>query len=149
MNKIEKGKKTLKNLSILSFVVNVAAVIIGAVFMVLGALALGDGKILQGIIELVIGVGFCAISIISLIIGVVSGATSSSIKATQGSIVEDNLGHGTANAILCSKCGNVLNADDEFCPNCGDGTSKIVKCTCGVENDKDADFCVRCGAKLK
>lgn len=149
MNNIEKGKKSLKNLGVLSLVVNIVAIVIGAVLMILGAIAIGDSKVVQGIIEIVIGIGFCALAVVSLIIGVVATSTSSAMKATKGSVVDENLAHGTMNATLCGKCGTVLSSDSEFCPKCGDTSSKVVKCACGIENDKDAQYCVRCGAKLK
>lgn len=149
MNKIEKGKKTLKGLSIVSLVLNVLAVVTGIILIVVGANAIGDKNALVGIIEITIGIVFCLASVVALILGVIFGATSSAIKATNGSVVDDNLGHGTSNAVLCSKCGVRVPDDAAFCGNCGEPTKKTVKCACGVENDKDAEFCARCGEKLK
>lgn len=149
MNNIEKGKKNLKNLSVLSLVINIGAIAVGTLLMILGAIALGDAKIFQGLLELIIGIAFFALAVIALIIGAVTGSISSSMTATKGSVVEENLGHGTVNAILCGKCGQEIKTGDEFCANCGHPTSNTKKCACGVENDIDADFCNRCGANLK
>lgn len=45
------------------------------------------------------------------------------------------------------ECGNMLTEKDKFCPKCGRAVVKVCQ-KCKTENERDAEFCSNCGAKL-
>ena len=69
------------------------------------------GLIIGGVLLLVVGV-------VGVICGVVFTWTASAVKATHGSIAEDNLGKGTVNMHKCSNCGVEIPAERTICEKC-------------------------------
>ena len=75
---------------------------------------------------------------------------NSMIKVKDGNVSDvGNSAVGTVNVNKCSKCGEKLEDEAEFCHKCGTEVEGIVKCTCGHKNKADAEYCTKCGKKLK
>ncbi|MFB6092419.1 MAG: zinc ribbon domain-containing protein [Haloquadratum sp.] len=53
----------------------------------------------------------------------------------------------TAGEKVCDKCGETVDADHVYCPNCGEKTSHRVFCECGDELRSDWAFCPSCGRR--
>ncbi|WP_411965459.1 double zinc ribbon domain-containing protein [Haloferax sp. YSMS24] len=47
----------------------------------------------------------------------------------------------------CEQCGESVNADHVYCPNCGEKASHRVFCECGDELRSDWAFCPDCGRR--
>ena len=47
----------------------------------------------------------------------------------------------------CSKCGTVIESNEDFCHKCGNQL-RYTCSKCGTKNDPDHDYCVNCGNKL-
>jgi hypothetical protein len=47
----------------------------------------------------------------------------------------------------CNQCGESVDADHVYCPNCGEKTSHRVFCECGDELRSDWAFCPDCGRR--
>ncbi|MFB6123825.1 MAG: zinc ribbon domain-containing protein [Haloferacaceae archaeon] len=47
----------------------------------------------------------------------------------------------------CGQCGEDLDGDHVYCPNCGEKTSHRVFCECGDEIRSDWAFCPSCGRR--
>jgi len=47
----------------------------------------------------------------------------------------------------CSKCGEAVDGDHVYCPNCGEKASHRVFCECGDEIRSDWAFCPGCGRR--
>ena len=77
-------------------------------------------------------------------------ATSKSMINVKDGNVSDigNSAMGTVNINKCSKCGEKLEYESEFCHKCGAAVDGIIKCDCGHKNKIDAEFCSKCGKKL-
>lgn len=97
-----------------------------------------------GVIFTLFGVCFGWVAIMIL-------ATSKSMINVKDGNVSDvgNSALGTININKCSKCGEKLEDEAEFCHKCGAEVDGVIKCTCGHKNKADAEFCVKCGKKLK
>lgn len=57
-----------------------------------------------------------------------------------------------SNMIKCENCGEMIEDDSNFCPNCGKEVIKKIRVycpNCGVEvEEEDAVYCIECGSKL-
>jgi len=151
MNRIEKGKKQLIWLSVLVLVLSVGIITGGVFLIVSGATDIyGGGTTAISIVLKIVGgtVLFCGGGV-GLALGIMMLWTGGVLKATQGSIAEDNLGIGTVNMMKCSKCGCEAKAGETFCGSCGNPLSKTKKCECGTENTADKKFCSKCGKAIK
>jgi len=150
MNRIELGKKQLIWLSIIIMVVG-AGIIVGGIFLVIsGANGIDALEAVASIVLKILGGAFLICGgLIILSIGIVMVWTGGVLKATKGSIAEDNLGKGTVNMLKCPKCGCEIKAGETFCGSCGDALSKTKKCECGTENDANKKYCSKCGKELK
>lgn len=52
--------------------------------------------------------------------------------------------------IICTKCGDKVPADNNFCPSCGVELNEDLHCPeCNQKYKSDDIFCVNCGTKLK
>ncbi|MFC7166686.1 double zinc ribbon domain-containing protein [Halospeciosus flavus] len=47
----------------------------------------------------------------------------------------------------CAQCGESVDADHAYCPNCGEDVTEGVHCDCGVELSPDWMFCPHCGRR--
>jgi Arc/MetJ-type ribon-helix-helix transcriptional regulator len=50
-------------------------------------------------------------------------------------------------ANTCDKCGDAVDGEHVYCPNCGEKTSHRVFCECGDEIRSDWAFCPGCGRR--
>jgi len=56
-------------------------------------------------------------------------------------------GDGEAGSKTCDKCGERVEGDHVYCPNCGEKASHRVFCECGDELRSDWAFCPSCGRR--
>jgi RNA polymerase subunit RPABC4/transcription elongation factor Spt4 len=47
----------------------------------------------------------------------------------------------------CGQCGEIVEPDHVYCPNCGEKTSQLAFCECGEELRSDWSFCPACGRR--
>jgi len=143
MNKIVKGKKGLIWLGIV-------AIILGVICGVFAVFCTTWGAIDNRWWLYIIAAFLYVFSLGGLILGITFVWTGSALKATQGSLKEDNLGIGTANMTKCPKCGNEVQATDTNCGNCGKSLTKTKICPkCNQEVPADNNCCNKCGTELK
>ena len=105
MNIIEKRKGQLKFLGILIILIAIALAVTGIV-------------LLAKSINIALGIILLVLSVLGLPFGVVFTWVASSVKATNGSIAEDNLGKGTVNMHKCENCGAEVEAGKTICAKC-------------------------------
>ena len=150
MNRIEKGKRSLIIMSITTGILSIAASVFSIFLIVWGAKGLIEGsKSFLIPLEIVGGGLLLVCSLIVLAISIVFLITGKSLKAMRGSIKEDNLGKGTANAVLCDKCGEEIGPNAQYCVKCGQENTLKVTCKhCGAVCDKGGVFCEKCGKAL-
>lgn len=150
MNKIEKGKKGLIWIGVIALVLSVVGVVAGTWIVVACAKSLAEAITAGNIIGVVAGSLLILLSFALIFVGIHFVWIGAVIKATNGSIKDDDLCKGTVNMIKCPKCGNEVAADDKVCGNCGKVLAKTVKCPeCGEEVEASKKFCTKCGAELK
>ena len=150
MNRIERNKKVLVGLSIGIIVLGLIFQGVGIMLTVFGGRGLAQtGAKAGAIIELVFGIIMILLGLVGVCFGIVTTWTGSALKATQGSIAEDNLGKGTVNMNKCQICGTEISGDETFCPNCGNSLTGKKTCpNCGAELDIHAKNCNNCGKEL-
>lgn len=148
-NKIEKQKGALNALAIILIVLGVCGLVGGVLLVVFGALGLGDSLVV-GILQLVFGVLLFLLAGFLLGLGLYMLFIGLSVKATHGSIKEDNIPlNGTVNMTKCKTCGTEVSAGDKFCPKCGASLSDKKVCPkCGATNMSENTKCSACGADL-
>ncbi|MGQ3411055.1 double zinc ribbon domain-containing protein [Natrinema sp. LN54] len=49
--------------------------------------------------------------------------------------------------VTCNQCGDRLDGDHVYCPNCGEKASRRLFCDCGDEVRSDWSFCPGCGRR--
>lgn len=150
MNKIEKNKSALVWLS-LGVVVLSAMVLIGGILLVVfGGKGLSNsGSHAWAIVELVLGIILILAGLSGVGFGIIFLWTGRTLKATNGSIAEDNLAKGTVNMKKCTICGNEINGDEQFCSQCGNRIDgKIVCKNCDNLCDQGSKCCPKCGKDL-
>ncbi len=49
--------------------------------------------------------------------------------------------------VQCNQCGNQLEGEHVYCPNCGEKASRRLFCDCGDEVRSDWSFCPGCGRR--
>ncbi len=155
MKKIDKniyhelryGKGTLTIFSLVLIVLSLAMLAGGIVLLVFGCRSQEAGKmalkIIFGIILIVLGLVGGGFSLPMLFVAL------SMPNVDEGSVKDGNRAIGTANALLCSKCGREIPENTVFCTNCGTPVEGYTKCECGTVNSNDAEYCGGCGKKLK
>lgn len=150
MNKIEKNKKTLVGISIGIIVFGIIAFIGGIILTVFGGKGLGsDGSKVGAVLELVFGIILILAGIAGTLFGIMFAWTGSSLKATQGSIAEDNLAKGTVNMKKCAICGSEITGEEVFCSQCGNRTDGKITCKeCENLNEAGSKCCSKCGKDL-
>lgn len=150
MNKIEKGKVGLLVIGIITLVLALAGVGCGIWLTVASAKGISVAATAGNIIGLVCGIILIVVGFVLLYVGIHLTWVASVLKATKGSIADDNLGKGTINMIKCPKCGSEVSPEDKVCGNCGAKLAKTVNCpACGEEVDAFKKICTKCGAELK
>lgn len=142
----DKGHLTILGLAIL--LLSIAGLVGGVILFVKGCaisgvwatiwrIAIGSGLAVLGI-----AFGWVAIMLLS--------TANSMIKVKDGNVSDvGNSAVGTVNINKCSKCGEKLEDEAEFCHKCGAEVDGYIKCACGHKNKTDAEFCIKCGKKLK
>ena len=150
MNRIERNKKALIGLSIGIIVLGVIFQAVGIMLTVFGGRGLAQtGAKAGAIVELVFGIIMILLGPVGVCFGIVTTWTGSALKATQGSIAEDNLGKGTVNMRKCQICGEEISGDDSFCPVCGNSLAGKKTCpNCGAEVGVHDRNCTKCGKEL-
>ena len=111
-NLIEKRKGQLTALGALAIALGVILAVVGVVL----TLTSFEGNL--NVVKLVIGIVLLVIGIAGLVLGVSLSWIASSVKATHGSIAEDNLGIGTVNMHKCENCGAQVEAGVKICAKC-------------------------------
>lgn len=142
INKIQKSKYGLIGLGIILSIIAAACVVLAVICTTAGGV---DNRWWLWIIAAVLYV----LALAGIILGIVFVWTGSVLKATKGSLKEDNLAIGTANMEKCPNCGSEVKAEDTHCGNCGANLSKTKICPkCNAEIDFDKKHCTKCGADL-
>ena len=113
MNIIEKRKNQLKFIGAIILALGVILAVTGVVLI----LTSGIGKDLS-VAKLVVGIVLLVLGVAGLALGVSLSWIASSVKATNGSIAEGNLGKGTANMNKCENCGAEVEAGVTLCAQC-------------------------------
>ena len=147
---IEKryDKGHLAIVGIIVAIIALAGLVGGVVLFVQGCLVGGIWstiwRIALGIILVLLGGSFGCVAVMIL------ATANSMIKVKDGNVSDvGNSAVGTVNVNKCSKCGEKLEDEAEFCHKCGAEVDGYVKCTCGHKNKTDAEFCNKCSKKLR
>ena len=112
-NIIEKRKSQFQFIGAIILALGVILSVTGVVLL----LTCGIGKDLS-VIKLVFGIILLVVGILGLALGVSFSWIANSVKATKGSIAEDNLGKGTVNMHKCENCGAEVEAGKTICEKC-------------------------------
>ena len=107
MNIIEKRKGQLNFIGILTIAISVILAVVGIILICN-----------SGVLKLVFGIILTVIGLIGLGCGIFFSIMASSVKATKGSIAEDNLGKGTVNMNKCENCGAEVELGQKICTKC-------------------------------
>lgn len=113
MNIIEKRKSQLKFIGAIILALGVIVAVTGVILTVTS----GIGKDLS-IIKLVFGIIFIVVGVAGLALGIALSWIASAVKATNGSIAEENLGKGTVNMHKCENCGAEVEEGVKICAKC-------------------------------
>ena len=113
MNIIEKRKSQLKFVGAIVLAISVILAVVGVVLL----LNSGIGEDLS-VIKLVFGIILIVVGVAGIALGVSLSWVGSAVKATKGSIAEDNLGKGTSNMHKCSNCGAEIEEGKNICSKC-------------------------------
>ena len=149
MNRIEKGKSGLIGLGIISLVLAVLSVGGGIWLIVWASNNLALGVTAGNIIGLTGGIVLVLLGLLIVYFGIHFVWLGGAIKATKGSIADDNEAIGTINMQKCPNCGSEVSPEDKVCGNCGSSLSKTIYCPkCGEEISATKKFCPKCGEKL-
>jgi RNA polymerase subunit RPABC4/transcription elongation factor Spt4/predicted transcriptional regulator len=57
------------------------------------------------------------------------------------------VGAAESDATACAQCGEAIEQDHVYCPNCGEKASRRLFCECGDEIRSDWAFCPGCGRR--
>ena len=113
MNIIEKRKSQFKFISAIILAIAVILSVVGVVLV----LNSGIGKDLS-VLKLIFGIILIIVGVAGIALGISLSWIANSVKATKGSIAEDNLGKGTANMNKCENCGAEVEAGKTICAKC-------------------------------
>ena len=113
MNTIEKRKTQLKIIGAIILALSVILAVVGVVL----TLTSGIGKDLN-VVKLIVGIVLLVLGIAGISLGVALSWIAAAVKATQGSIAEENLGKGTVNMNKCENCGAEVEAGVKICATC-------------------------------
>lgn len=150
MNKIERNKKILIGVSIGVIVLSLIFIAVGIMLIVFGGNGLASTDSRAGaVLKLVFGILMLLLGLVGSGFGIMFAWTGGYLKATHGSIAEDNLGKGTVGMKKCQVCGTEFAGNETFCSSCGaraDGTKTCP--ACGETNLREARNCTKCGKDL-
>ncbi|MDD6302185.1 MAG: hypothetical protein PUA56_02595 [Bacillales bacterium] len=118
-NRIEKQKHLLIGLSIAAIVLGLAAFGGGLTLGIMQIIKTISTKEYIRIVLVVLGFVLAFIGGASVVFGIYYVWIGSSVKATKGSIAEDNLSKGSVNGKVCPKCGCTNTPDVDKCQVCG------------------------------
>ncbi len=150
MNKIRKNKSALIAISTALIVAGLAMFVVGIILAVKNIDKLISVTSGSSIALIVVGVLLVILGVVAFAVGFTFLWTGLSLKATDGSIAQDNLAMGTVNMTKCAKCGTELKSEAEYCPHCGNPASNQVNCPhCGEPNDTYNQNCTKCGKELR
>ena len=113
MNIIEKRKGQLRFIGLIILILGVILAVAGVVLLLNSEI----GKNLD-IIKFVFGIILIVLGLLSIGLGIFFTWMAHSVKATKGSIAEDNLGKGTVNMNKCENCGAEVEAGQKICAKC-------------------------------
>lgn len=113
MNIIEKRKSQLTTIAIVMLALCAILTIVGIALTISACSgnSVNTVKVVIGIILLVLGG-------VGVLFGVALLWISSAVKATHGSIAEENLGKGTVNMNKCENCGAEVEPGVKLCSQC-------------------------------
>lgn len=126
MNAIEKKKSALIGLAITALVLGLLAIGGGIVLIIFGATNLLDSNVAPGVIMLIIGILLVIAGGAGVLFGLRYIWVASAIKATKGSIAEENLAktNQSDSTVKCPKCGCTNSKENANCSNCGEPLNK-------------------------
>ena len=78
------------------------------------------------------------------------GLTADNVSVAQDTDPTDRKTSGqtdTAEPTACAQCGETVDDDHVYCPNCGKKASHRLFCECGDEIQSDWGFCPSCGRR--
>jgi len=75
-----------------------------------------------------------------------SAPDNGEMRATEDR-AEDRSGGERDENRQCTQCGDSLDGDHVYCPNCGEKASRRLFCDCGDEIRSDWSFCPSCGRR--
>lgn len=144
--RLDKG-----HLAIVSILVAILALalIIGGVWLFIKGITVSGiwstiWRIMLSIFMVLIGLPFGYVAFMMFV------TSRSMIKVKDGNVSDvGNSAIGTVNINKCSKCGEKLEDQAEFCHKCGAEVEGYIKCSCGHKNNVDAEYCIKCGNKIK
>lgn len=113
MNIIEKRKSQFQFVGAIILAVGVILAVTGIILIA----NCGFGKDISAL-KLVFGIILLVLGILGVVVGIVFSCTANAIKATKGSIAEDNLGKGTVNMRKCENCGSEVEEGKTLCAKC-------------------------------
>ncbi len=142
----DKGHLTI--VGVIVAIVAIASIVGGIALFIKGCTISGVWatmwRVVLGVILLLFGGSFGWVAIM------IFSTANSMIKVKDGNVSDvGNSAVGTVNVNKCSKCGEKLEDEAEFCHKCGAEVDGYIKCECGHRNKTDAEFCNKCGKKLK
>ena len=113
MNIIEKRKSQLKFISAIILAIAVILAVVGIILLINS----GIGKDVS-VLKLVFGIILIIVGVAGIALGISLSWVANSVKATKGSIAEDNLGKGTVNMNKCQNCGAEVEEGKTICKKC-------------------------------
>lgn len=113
MNIIEKRKSQFKFIGAIILAISVILAVVGVILLVN---AFNGDSI--SVLKLVFGIILIIVGICGIALGISLSWIASAVKATKGSIAENNLGKGTENMHKCENCGVEIEAGKTFCAKC-------------------------------
>lgn len=113
MNIIERRKSQLTFIGVIVLALGVILSVVGIILLVTSGIRTN-----LNVLKLVFGIVLLVLGLAGVGVGLVFTWVASSVKATKGSLAEDNLGIGTANMHKCSNCGAEVEAGKTICAKC-------------------------------
>ncbi|WP_435344738.1 double zinc ribbon domain-containing protein [Haloarchaeobius sp. HRN-SO-5] len=77
----------------------------------------------------------------------VEGGTTEPTDSSDEPVATSPVSDDGVTARTCNQCGDALDGDHVYCPNCGEKASRRVFCDCGDEIRSDWAFCPGCGRR--
>ncbi len=113
MNIIEKRKGQLRFIGIIILILGITLAVTGVVLLLNSDIGAN-----LNVLKLVLGIVLIVLGVAGLAFGVFFTWMAGAIKATHGSIAEDNLAIGTVNMNKCENCGASVETGKKICAKC-------------------------------